>query len=41
VNVLVVAVEGELQDPCSGNVEPVAKRGDIRRDQAEVLGDER
>ena len=36
-----MAVEGELQDPRPGHSELVAESVDIRRDQSQVLGDER
>ena len=41
VRVIGVAVEGKLQDPCPGHVELVAKRSNVRRDQAKIFRNER
>ena len=41
VRVVRMAVESKLQDTCSRNVELVAERANIRRDQAQILSDER
>src|SRR5262245_54007346 len=39
--IICLAVESKLQHPCPRHVELVAERADIRRDQAQILSDER
>ena len=41
VRVVRIAVEGELEDPHAGQMELIAQRGHVGRDQPQVLGDER
>ena len=35
-----MAVESKLQDPCSGDLELLPKSANVRRNQAQILGDE-
>jgi hypothetical protein len=41
MRVIPMSVKGELQHPHPGQTEPVAQRGDVRRDQPQILGEER